>query len=799
MVGAVPGLHVSLGDAAPTSAGSDLPTVERNPTHFLNAHSGANHRWQPKRWGYHMRFGVSSARRTLRQGIAPLAWLLVVASSGPALGHDDLPGKIATATRRIASASDPAAEFLIRGEFHRLAGEWDAARSDYDRAAALNPALPGLELCLAELMLDQGRFAEAHAALGKLLARQPGEARAWELRSRASEALARPGAAAEDLARAIEITRDAPPDLYVERSRLLVAAGLKAEALWCLDDGVARLGPIVTLELAAVDLELERGNPAGALSRLDQVAAQMERPEKLLARRAEILAAAGDAEAARLASAGAAPERTRRSTPAGGQVIAGPQARPSASAPAAGSHLEAVEPRAGSATERTVADPLVTRGPYLQIGTPGGVTVRWRTDVASPSKVLYGTAVGSLTSNAQDATLTTEHELTLTGLAPDQRYYYAIGTLTSVLQGDDAAHTFVTSPTPGTAKPTRIWIIGDAGTGTSEQAAVRDAFVAYTGTRPADVWLMLGDNAYSSGTDTEYQTKHFDMYSGLLKNTILWPTRGNHDITRSGAGNDYYEFFSMPTAGQAGGLASGTEAYYSFDYGNIHFVCLDSEGSNRSPGGAMATWLTNDIAATARDWVIAFWHHPPYSKGSHDSDDDADSGGRMRDMRANMLPILDSLGVDVVLTGHSHSYERSFLLDRHYGPSTTLTQAMKIDPGDGRQGGDGPYSKATLGTGPHEGCVYAVAGSSGHTAVGSLDHPVMVTSLLEVGSMVMDVAAGRLDARFIDGNGAERDGFTIIKGSGGPRPDTIPPAAISDLGAGGSAAQATGAAVTTKP
>ncbi|MEK7331019.1 MAG: hypothetical protein AAB113_09470, partial [Candidatus Eisenbacteria bacterium] len=98
-----------------------------------------------------MRFGVSSARRTLRQGIAPLAWLLVVASSGPALGHDDLPGKIATATRRIASASDPAAELLIRGEYHRLAGEWDAARGDYDRAAALNSALPGLELCRAEL------------------------------------------------------------------------------------------------------------------------------------------------------------------------------------------------------------------------------------------------------------------------------------------------------------------------------------------------------------------------------------------------------------------------------------------------------------------------------------------------------------------------------------------------------------------------------------------------------------------------------------------------------------------------
>jgi hypothetical protein len=574
---------------------------------------------------------------------------------------------------------------------------------------------------------------------------------------------------------------------------LLLAAGSKAEALRCLDEGVARLGPIASLELAAVDLELDRGNTVGAVSRIDRVAAQMERPDQLLAHRAQILAAAHDPEAARLAAADDARAPARRGAPGGAGAIVDWPASRSVPPPTGGAQLAEVESKVGPGIARAAAGPVVTRGPYLQIGTPSGVTVRWRTDVASASRVLYGTAVGSLAANVQSATLTTEHEITLTGLAADRRYYYAIGTPTSVLEGDDAAHSFQTSPAPGTAKPTRIWVIGDAGTGTGEQVAARDAFVRYTGPRPADVWLMLGDNAYDSGTDAEYQTKHFDMYRGLLRNTILWPTRGNHDIVSSGAGNDYYDFFSMPTAGQAGGLPSGTEAYYSFDYGNIHFVCLDSEGSDRSPGGAMATWLRNDVAATARDWVIAFWHHPPYTKGSHDSDDDADSGGRMRDMRANMLPILDSLGVDLVLTGHSHDYERSFLLDRHYGRSNTLTQSMKIDAGNGRETGDGAYSKATLGTGPHEGCVYAVAGSSGHIEpVGAtLDHPVMVTSLLEVGSMVVDVAAGRLDARFIDQTGAERDVFTIVKGSGGPGPDTISPAAINDFGVPASAAPTT--------
>jgi tetratricopeptide (TPR) repeat protein len=722
----------------------------------------------------------ATSPKNFRRGVAALAWLVLIATSAaPALAHDGLHEKIAIASERIKTAPSSASEFMLRGEYHRLSGEWDAARADYDRAAALDPALPGLDLCRAELSLDRGRPAEARAVLDRLLAREPGEARGWQLRARASEALGRHGEAASDLERAIEFTRDPTPDLYVERSRALVAAGQASDALRCLDEGIARLGSIASLELAAVDLELGRGSASGALARLDRVAAQMERPEKLLMRRAEILAATGDAAGARLAreaaaAAEAAPRGVRAWTPSSGTTIGVPLAQQSPSATAA-------------VPTQSLVDPIVTRGPYLQIGTPTGVTIRWRTDIAAPSRVIYGTSLGSLTSKVEDATLTTEHEISMSGLAPGQRYYYAIGTITSVLEGNDAAHAFVTSPAPGTPKPTRLWIIGDPGTGTSDQAAVRDAFLSYTGSTPTDVWLILGDNAYDSGTDAEYQAKLFNMYKPLLKTNVLWPTRGNHDVVRTGLGNDYYDVFSMPTAGQAGGLASGTEAYYSFDYGNIHFVCLDSEGTDRSTSGAMARWLQSDLAATARDWVIAFWHHPPYTKGSHDSDNTSDSGGRMRDMRANFLPILDSLGVDLVLTGHSHSYERSFLLDRHYGTSTTLTSAMKLDSGDGRVGGGGPYEKPTLGTAPHQGCVYAVAGSSGKISGGSLNHPAMVTSMNLLGSMIVDVSGSRLDAKFIDRAGAVRDGFTMMKGGGGPIPaDTTPPAAVSNLSADGS-------------
>ena len=111
------------------------------------------------------------------------------------------------------------------------------------------------------------------------------------------------------------------------------------------------------------------------------------------------------------------------------------------------------------------------------------------------------------------------------------------------------------------------------------------------------------------------------MYPEYLRTAPLWPALGNHDartassITQSGV---YYSIFTLPTRGQSGGVASGTEAYYAFDHANIHFVCLDSHDSDRSASGAMMQWLKADLANTTRDWIIAYFHHPTYTKGTHE-------------------------------------------------------------------------------------------------------------------------------------------------------------------------------------
>jgi hypothetical protein len=415
----------------------------------------------------------------------------------------------------------------------------------------------------------------------------------------------------------------------------------------------------------------------------------------------------------------------------------------------------------------TAAAADVVRGPYLQTPTATSMIVRWRTDTPSDSRVAIGPAPGSLGTNVDSAVATTEHVVSLTGLAPDTLYYYSVGSTAGALVGDDADHFFRTAPASGTPAPFRIWTIGDAGFTGAPLDAVRDAFKAYNGgTSATDLFLLLGDNAYLAGTDEQYQAAVYDVHAEMLRTTPVYSVFGNHersssyDLTQAGP---YFDMFSFPSAGEAGGVASGTESYYSFDYANVHFIVLDSEDfTPSSASGPMLTWLESDLAATTADWVIALWHRPPYSRGLlHDSDFELNEIG----MREFVLPLLESVGVDVVLCGHSHSYERSWLLDGHYGMSDSFTDAFKKDPGDGDPSGDGPYRKADVGPLPNSGAVYVVNGSGSEVRPSTLDHPAHRIGLLETGSMVVDVTGDTLTARFLTGTGAIDDQFQIVKGS----------------------------------
>jgi hypothetical protein len=461
---------------------------------------------------------------------------------------------------------------------------------------------------------------------------------------------------------------------------------------------------------------------------------------------------------------------------------------------------------------------------FLQQLSDTSVVIKWQGDATA---ACIGTdqekldIYGEATPTEGD-----QMEVVFADLDPQTTYFYSIGAARTA--PDD--QFFSTSPEVGQLPAdgnTRVWLIGDSGTGGDDESdehagealqvlAGLEAYVAADG-EPVDVFIMLGDNAYSVGSELNYQQAVFEVYSGLLKNVSVWPTIGNHEMglgtTLPIAGFSqsadpdsyvaatgeppsrvpYLDIFSLPSNGEAGGVSSGTEQYYSFDYGNVHFVSLDSQLSARDPDqlAAMKTWLIDDLSSNGSDWTVVFFHHPPYSKGAnHDSDDTEKLGGfdmPQQYMREEFVPVFDAYGVDLVYNGHSHSYERSYYLYNLTGKSDTYSAAANAELVDGNPGrpASGRGAEAYQQLSPTSGgvddrVVYTVAGnggkadsSSGITAADQwLLHPAHIIQPADtdspkrrgmnvLGSVVVDANATQLVANFIDINGEILDTFTI--------------------------------------
>lgn len=414
----------------------------------------------------------------------------------------------------------------------------------------------------------------------------------------------------------------------------------------------------------------------------------------------------------------------------------------------------------------------LVRGPYLQKANQSSIILRWRTDNASDSKVRYGISPGNLNNIVTSPQFVNDHEIHLNGLSPNTTYYYSVGSNSTILsQGPN--HYFKTLPATGSEEVYEFLVLGDAGTGYQEQLDAKNAVIAYRGSNHFDGVLLLGDNAYQSGFDDEYQDNFFDnKYNEIFENTVIWPAPGNHDYNNHipfSPSPAYFDIFNCPTNGECGGVPSGTEKYYSFNHGNIHFISLDSYDVPRSVDGAMATWINQDLAANNLPWVVVYFHHPPYTKGSHDSDNTFFLDGELVDMRENIMPILENYGVDLILSGHSHSYERSYLIDGHYGDSDSFGPQHLKDGSGGNYPQDCPYVKSTDNGSGHQGAVYTVMGCSGKMSGVQSDwpHPAMYSYTAEkVGTMLIKVERNRLGAVFLTKEGVEFDKFTIVKDAG---------------------------------
>ncbi|MES2777206.1 MAG: PKD domain-containing protein [Bacteroidota bacterium] len=421
---------------------------------------------------------------------------------------------------------------------------------------------------------------------------------------------------------------------------------------------------------------------------------------------------------------------------------------------------------------------LLTRGPYLQMGNGNAVTLRWRTDVATNSRIAVGTTQGTYPLVANNATVTTEHEVRITGLTPDTKYYYSFGSSTASIQSA-ASNYFMTAPPASATRKIRIAAYGDCGRNSNGfQSGTLSSYLSQTGSNPAEIMLLLGDNAYDAGTDAEYTSNFFNAYSSsILKNHVLFPSPGNHDYANNSTRqNDhnvpYYNIFTMPTAAECGGTASNTEAFYSYNWGNIHFLSLDSYGRENNATrlydtlGAQVTWIKNDLNANTSKWTIAYWHHPPYTMGSHNSDSETE----LVNMRQNFIRILERYGVDMIICGHSHDYERSYLLKNHFGNEASFSVGTHaVSSSSAKYNGTAnscPYQTAS---GPvNHGTVYVVAGSAG--ADGGVQagypHNALPFSVDDGGMLYFEVEDNRLDAKFIRKDNVVADQFTIVKDAG---------------------------------
>jgi predicted Zn-dependent protease len=223
------------------------------------------------------------------RAIAIIAALTVCASVLSA--HGDLHEQIAEASRAIARQPRHAALYLARGELHRAHHDTAPALADYGTALRLDPSLDAAHLARGRLLLEAHRAADALPDLDRFLARRPDHADALVVRARARAAVGDAPHAREDYDHALTLA--ANPDWFIERARLVRSSAGAAAALHGLDEGSARLGPILTLTLEAIDCELILGHHDAALARLDRlVAASGSHPQWSL-HRGNILLAAG--------------------------------------------------------------------------------------------------------------------------------------------------------------------------------------------------------------------------------------------------------------------------------------------------------------------------------------------------------------------------------------------------------------------------------------------------------------------------------------------------------------------------
>lgn len=378
-----------------------------------------------------------------------------------------------------------------------------------------------------------------------------------------------------------------------------------------------------------------------------------------------------------------------------------------------------------SGTITTETPMALTRGPYLQLGsptstpTPVSMTIVWQTDRESEGAVRYGPSLVGTASSPGPGRI---HVVRLDGLEAYTEYPYRILGDGVTLADGLRFRTF-----PAGAEAFRFVAFGDSGYGGPAQFAV----AARIALQAPDFLVHTGDIIYPWADRDSFDPRFFIPYREILSRAVALPSLGNHDVLFEG-GDSFAEFFYLPANNP-----EGSERYYSFDCGCAHFVALDSNMAF-TVGTPQNTWLQSDLAASGARWVFVYYHHPPYSTSHHPGN---------AAVQEHLVPIFDAFSVDVVLCGHNHNYGRTY-------PLRTMGGQPVADPDD-----EPDYVDP-------EGTVYVTTGGGGaplYEYDQRQESALFPSFHREYHIVVVDVAFDRVEMRAVAADGTVLDTMTLQK------------------------------------